>query len=61
MSKWSINVRAALSAMQAEYTRAVSLLLESAKELNTTSLGRLHREAYHRIKLSMADNKTQQE
>ena len=30
--------------------RAVSLLLESAKELDTTSLGRLHREAYHRIK-----------
>lgn len=42
--------RAALSAMQAEYTRAVSLLLESAKELDTTSLGRLHRESYHRIK-----------
>ncbi|MDP2662387.1 MAG: transposase [Dehalococcoidia bacterium] len=44
----------ALSAMQAEYTKALSLLLESAKELDTTSLGKLHREAYHRVKTEVS-------
>jgi hypothetical protein len=40
----------ALSVMQAEYTRAVSLPLESARDVDTTSLGRLHREAYRPVK-----------
>ena len=44
----------ALSAMQAEYLKALSLLLETAKELDTTSLGRLHREAYHRVKAEVS-------
>ncbi len=40
----------ALSAMQEQYTKALSLLVEKAKELDTTSLGRLHREAYRQVK-----------
>ena len=36
--------------MQEQYTKALSLLVEKAKELDTTSLGRLHREAYHQVK-----------
>lgn len=44
----------ALSAMQEQYTKALSLLVEKAKELNTTSLGRLHREAYHEVKAEVS-------
>lgn len=40
----------ALAEMQSAYTKAVSLLLESAKEIDTTSLGKLHRKAYHAVR-----------